>query len=84
VKIQKGSKKRIQNKLCCHTRYYVVNSGLAIGQTIVDANNFLRKYPNSYVLTSVDSDKFMKTFIARITDDQAETEKYWNALRGAL
>jgi len=62
----------------------VETSGLAIGQTIVDANNFLRKYPNSYVLTSVDSEKFMKTFIGRITDDRNETEKYWSALKGGF
>ena len=62
----------------------VETSGLAIGQTIVDANNFLRKYPNSYVLTSVDSEKFMKTFIGRITDDRNETEKNWSALKGVF
>ncbi|MDD3000634.1 MAG: nucleoside hydrolase [Candidatus Riflebacteria bacterium] len=62
----------------------VETSGLAIGQTIVDANNFLKKAPNSLVLTSVDSEKFIKTFIAKITDNQTDTEKYWIALQGAL
>ncbi|SHF07774.1 nucleoside hydrolase [Clostridium fallax] len=50
----------------------VVTEGIAIGQTIVDKENFYKRNPNCFVLTEVDNKYFMKDFLKRIFKDKVE------------
>ena len=44
----------------------IVNDGIAMGQTVVDCENFYGKEPNCHVLTNVDSKMFMKNFLIKL------------------
>ena len=58
----------IHRSLCSGKEYYVdvVTEGEAIGMSMVDEGNFLRKEPNCMVLTEVNSNKFFKIFFHRL------------------
>lgn len=44
----------------------VETKGISIGQSVVDAENFWRKAPNSRVLTGVNTEEFMTMFLYRL------------------
>lgn len=50
----------------------VVHEGIAMGQSIVDVENFWRKDHNSVVLNEVDAKGFMKMFLERLFPEQKE------------
>jgi purine nucleosidase len=58
----------LDKSLCSGKEYYVdvITEGQAIGMTMVDEGNFLRKRPNCMVITKVDSNKFFKMFFNRL------------------
>lgn len=59
--------KDICDGFSAHTK--VVEDGLAMGQTIVDVENFWKLEDNSYILTEVDAHRFMDIFLFTIFDD---------------
>lgn len=58
----------INRSLCRGFSAYmdVVTEGIAIGQTVIDSENFYKFKANCNVLTTVDSNMFMKEFLTRI------------------
>lgn len=58
----------IDNSLCHGLEAFteVVIDGKAMGQTIVDSEDFYKKENNSKILTEVDSQKFMEMFLERL------------------
>jgi purine nucleosidase len=54
----------------------VETTGKAIGQTLVDSQNFWHRSPNSFILTQVDAQRFMHIFLQRLikaTDPELTT-----------
>lgn len=50
----------------------VVEDGIAMGQTMVDCENFYKKKSNSMILTNVDEKKFMYMFLKRLFPNHVE------------
>ena len=50
----------------------VETKGISIGQSVVDAENFWKKTPNSRVLTGVDVEAFMTMFLTRLCGGEEE------------
>ncbi len=48
----------------------VATEGISIGQSVVDAMDFYKEKSNSYVLTDVDAQEFMRIFLKRIVNAQ--------------
>ncbi len=48
----------------------VATEGIALGQSVVDAMNFCGESANSYILTDVDAEEFMRIFLKRIVNAQ--------------
>ena len=49
----------------------VVHDGVAMGQSIVDVENFWKKEHNAFILNEVDSKKFMYMFLERLFPDKS-------------
>lgn len=64
----------INRDLCSGFDAYMdlVNDGIAMGQTVVDKENFYGKQANCKVLTEVDSKKFMESFLSKIFPEYKE------------
>lgn len=64
----------IDRSLCSGFSSYteVVKDGIAMGQTIVDVEDFWKKQHNSVVLQEVDVSKFMYMFLQRLFPESAE------------
>ncbi|MCI9304819.1 nucleoside hydrolase [Clostridium sp.] len=61
----------IDRSLCDGFTSYldIVTDGIAVGQTLVDVGEFYRKPHNGFILTKVNSKKFMKMFLERLFPD---------------
>lgn len=61
----------IDRSLCDGFTSYldIVTNGIAVGQTLVDVGEFYRKPHNGFILTKVNSKKFMKMFLERLFPD---------------
>lgn len=53
----------------------VVTEGIAMGQSIVDVENFYKKPSNAYVLNKVDERKFMELFMKKLFKREDISEK---------
>jgi purine nucleosidase len=64
----------IDRSICSGFSSYteVVKEGIAIGQSIVDVENFWKKDHNSIILNEVDKFKFMQMFLSRVFPEKAE------------
>lgn len=64
----------VDNTLCDGFDSYVqvVEEGAAMGQTIVDENNFYDRKPNCRVLTEVSAERFFKLFFNKVFDQFKE------------
>lgn len=58
----------IERSICrgFSTSVEIVHEGIAMGQSIVDAENFYKREDNAFVLTEVDSKGFMLMFLERL------------------
>lgn len=58
----------INRNLCDGFSSYIdlVNDGIAMGQTVVDKENFYNRKANCKILTKVDSKKFMESFLTKL------------------
>lgn len=67
----------IDRSLCSGFSAYteVVHDGIAMGQSIVDKENFYGKDNNSYILTEVDEKKFMAMFLEKLFKDKKNVLK---------
>lgn len=64
----------IDRSLCSGFSSYteVVKKGIAMGQTIVDVEDFWKKQHNSVILQEVDASKFMYMFLQRLFPESVE------------
>ncbi|MEG0773755.1 nucleoside hydrolase [Clostridium sp.] len=64
----------IDRSICSGFSSYaeVVKEGIAMGQSIVDVENFWKKDHNAIILNEVDKFKFMQMFLSRVFPEKAE------------
>jgi len=65
----------IDRSICSGFSSYteIVKDGIALGQSIVDVENFWKKDHNSIILKQVDNIKFMQMFLQRLFPEKVET-----------